>query len=273
MQLEDHFGDIIRKGRKILNLPASVSAAAAGLSETELTALEESGQCAQPINFTALGPVIGMDAAKLESIFAGWLPTPQDVHRWQQLRVFTTSDDGMAVHCYLIWDAATREATLFDTGMDAAPILAELTAQKLQLRHIFITHSHWDHIHCLGDIRKAFPEAQIHSRIHGAPRAQQLQSGDTFTLGGLHITHRETPGHAEDGVTYLINGWPANAPQVAIVGDAIFAGSMGNGNGQWELARQKVRAEILTLANDTLLCPGHGPLTTVGEEVAHNPFF
>ena len=273
MQLEDHFGEVIRKGRKILDLPARASAAAAGISETELTALEESGQCSKPINFTALGQTIGMNAAKLESLYRGWLPAPKDLKRWQELRVITTKDDSMSVHCYLIWDATKREAALFDTGMDATPVLAELAAQKLQLRHIFITHSHWDHIHCLGDIRKAFPEAQIHSRIQGAPKTQQLQLGDIFNLGGLRITHRETPGHAADGVTYLINGWPHNAPQVAIVGDTIFAGSMGNGNGQWALARQKVREEILVLPADTLLCPGHGPLTTVGEELANNPFF
>ena len=54
---------------------------------------------------------------------------------------------------------------------------------------------------------------------------------------------------------------------------ALFAGSMGNGNGAWDLARQTVREQILTLPAETLLCPGHGPLTTVAEEKAHNPFF
>jgi glyoxylase-like metal-dependent hydrolase (beta-lactamase superfamily II) len=58
-----------------------------------------------------------------------------------------------------------------------------------------------------------------------------------------------------------------------MVGDAIFAGSMGSGKQSWELARQKVREQILSLPEDTLLCPGHGPLTTVTEEKEHNPFF
>jgi glyoxylase-like metal-dependent hydrolase (beta-lactamase superfamily II) len=57
------------------------------------------------------------------------------------------------------------------------------------------------------------------------------------------------------------------------VGDAIFAGSIGRGNQSWELARQKVRDQILTLPLATLICPGHGPLTTVAEEREHNPFF
>ena len=60
---------------------------------------------------------------------------------------------------------------------------------------------------------------------------------------------------------------------VEFVGDSIFAGSMGRGNQSWELARQKVREQILTLPPDTLVCPGHGPLTTVAEEKEHNPFF
>jgi glyoxylase-like metal-dependent hydrolase (beta-lactamase superfamily II) len=74
-------------------------------------------------------------------------------------------------------------------------------------------------------------------------------------------------------VTYLVGNWSEDAAHVAIVGDAIFAGSMGNGNDAWELARQKVREQILTLPTDALICSGHGPVTTVGEEQAHNPFF
>ena len=60
---------------------------------------------------------------------------------------------------------------------------------------------------------------------------------------------------------------------MAVVGDAIFAGSMGRGNPDYSLARQKVREQILTLPPATLICPGHGPLTTVAQEQAHNPFF
>jgi glyoxylase-like metal-dependent hydrolase (beta-lactamase superfamily II) len=92
-------------------------------------------------------------------------------------------------------------------------------------------------------------------------------------LGSLRITNRDTPGHAEDGVTYIIGNFPDDVPHLALVGDAIFAGSIGRGNQSWELARQKVREQILTLPPETLLCPGHGPLTTVAEEKAHNPFF
>jgi glyoxylase-like metal-dependent hydrolase (beta-lactamase superfamily II) len=273
MQLEDHLGDIVRKARKMNDVSPSAAASAAGISESELAKLESSGHVGQKLNFTAVAELIGVNAKKLQDLAEGWLPVTRKIHAWRELRMFSTSVEDLTVNAYLVWDGVTREAALFDTGVDAAPVLECAKANGLRLCHIFITHSHWDHVEVLSQIRAAFPEAQIHSNIKAAPKSQRLQPGDSFSLGSLQITHRETPGHAEDGVTYLINGWPGDAPQVAVVGDTIFAGSMGSGNGQWELARRKIREEILSLAPDTLICPGHGPLTTVGEERAHNPFF
>ncbi|MFO1487294.1 MAG: MBL fold metallo-hydrolase [Verrucomicrobiota bacterium] len=273
MNLEDHLGDILRKSREQSNVSLGAAASAAGLNEAELTALEQSGTTAKKINFAALAPMIGLNAAKLEGIAKGWLPEKKDLGLWRELRVFTTAAEGLTVNCYLVWDEVTRDAALFDTGVDAQPILDCIAAEQLQLRHIFITHSHWDHVQVLPKIREAFPKVRIHSGSKSAPVDQRNKFNEIVHLGGLRVTHRETPGHAEDGVTYLIGNWQEDAPHVAVVGDAIFAGSMGNGNGQWDLARQKVREQILSLPEDTLVCPGHGPLTTVSEEKAHNPFF
>lgn len=273
MQLEDHLGDIIRKARAMSGVIAPAAARAAGLSEAELSALEESGQCATTINFAALAPLLGLHAAKLAGIAGGWLPASKDLSAWRELRVFTTAGDGLTVNCYLVWDEVTRDAALFDTGVDAKPVLDCLAAERLQLKHIFITHSHWDHVEALPQIRAAWPKARLHSGSKNAPVDQRNKNSEIIHLGGLRVTHRETPGHAEDGVTYLVGNWQDDAPHVAIVGDTLFAGSMGNGNGAWALARQKVREQILSLPAATLLCPGHGPLTTVAEEAAHNPFF
>jgi len=70
-----------------------------------------------------------------------------------------------------------------------------------------------------------------------------------------------------------IGNWPDDASSVAIVGDAIFAGSMGGAKQLADLAKQKIRDQIFSLPAETLICPGHGPVTTVGEEKANNPFF
>jgi hydroxyacylglutathione hydrolase len=273
MNLEDHLGDIIRKARAMSNVSAAAAASAAGISEAELSALETAGNAATKINFTALGKTIGLNPQKLEAIAGGWLPAAKDLSIWREIRVVTTADDGMTVNCYLVWDEVTREAALFDTGFDAQPVLDCVAAEQLSLRHLFITHSHYDHVEALPKIRAAFPKVRLHSGSKNAPVDQRNKPAEIIHLGGLRVTHRETPGHAADGVTYIVGNWQEDAPHVAIVGDTIFAGSIGNGNGAWDLARQKIREQILSLPADTLLCPGHGPLTTVAEEKEHNPFF
>jgi hydroxyacylglutathione hydrolase len=273
MNLEDHLGDILRKARAMSGASVSAAAGAAEIPESDLAALEENGRTVGKINFPALAAAIGLNATKLEGIANGWLPAEKDLSLWRELRVFTTADAGMTVNCYLIWDEATRDAALFDTGFDAQPVLDCLAAEQLALRHVFLTHSHYDHVEALPKIREAFPKARLHSGSKNAPVDQRNKLNEIVHVGGLRVTHRETPGHAEDGVTYIVGNWQEDAPHVAIVGDAIFAGSIGRGNQSWDLAKQKVREQILSLPPETLICPGHGPLTTVAEEKAHNPFF
>jgi len=273
MNLEDHPGDIICKARAMSNVSASAAAKAAGLSEAELAALEESGQVPKTAHLGALAGLLGLNPGKLEAIANGWLPEPKDLGLWRELRWITTAAGGTAVNCYLAWDEVSREAALFDAGWEAGPIAELIAGEQLQLRHIFITHGHEDHVAALGELRRQFPKVRIHSGSRTAPVDQRNRTNDFIHLGSLRITNRDTPGHAEDGTTYIIGTWPDDAPHVAVVGDALFAGSMGRGNQSWDLARQKVREQILSLPPETLLCPGHGPLTTVAEEKARNPFF
>ena len=253
---------------------AGPAATAAGISEAELAALEQTGQIrGLKIDFKALGKLIGLHPQKLAGIAGGWLPVPPDLSVWRELRMLTSAGEDLTVNCFLVWDEVTRDAALFDVGLDAKPLLVCLTENNLVLRHVFITHSHWDHVEALPKIREAWPKARVHSSSKNAPVDQRNKPSEIIHLGGLRVTYRETPGHAEDGVTYLVGNWQEDAPHVAVVGDAIFAGSMGRGNPSYDLARQKVREQILSLPPETLICPGHGPFTTVAQEKEHNPFF
>lgn len=273
MHLEDHLGDIVRKGRDSKGIAPAAAAQAAGLTEQAYAALEETGSARAPINFQALGAALGLNGAKLEKIAKGWLPATPDLSFWRELRQITTKANGIEVHCYLAWDEVSRDAALFDTGWEAAPILKLVEENGLSLRHLFLTHLHEDHVAAMASIREKFPKIHLHSNSRNAPPQHRNRANDFIHLGSLRITNRDTPGHAEEGVTYIIGTWPEDAPHVALVGDAIFAGSIGSGKQSWDLARQKVREQIFTLPDETLLCPGHGPLTTVAEEKANNPFF
>ncbi len=273
MLLEDHAGDVLRKARLGRGIPLEGVAAAARMRPEQLARFEERGKPSDGIDFGAVSELLNLDGDKLRRIAEGWLPAAHELSRWQCLRKIENDTGGMAVNCFLLWDRSLREAALFDTGWVAGPIADLLEQFQLGLKHIFITHSHHDHVAALGELRKQAPDAAVHSNSSHAPKSQKLTKGECFSVGELNIAWRETPGHAADGVTYVVDGFPDEAPPVAVVGDAIFAGSIGGALNHFELARQRVREEILTLPEAALICPGHGPVTTVGEQRDCNPFF
>jgi glyoxylase-like metal-dependent hydrolase (beta-lactamase superfamily II) len=147
-------------------------------------------------------------------------------------------------------------AACFDTGADATALLAPGKPDAL-----FVTHQHADHIADLN----AFEGIPVH-----LPEDRPLTG--TFEIGDLTVEARPTPGHSVDGTTYVVTSPSFPAP-VAIVGDALFAGSMGGPMVSYPQCLESARTQILSLPGDTVLCPGHGPLTTVALEKANNPFF
>ena len=273
MSLEDHAGDIIRKSRMGLGVPPTEVASAGSLAPETLATYEDDGCLPPSIDFNTLSQRLTLDGKKLTEIAQGWEPAPRDLTQWESLAQIRRDDGGMEVNCYLVWDEEAGIAALFDTGWVAAPIKALLDQAGIDLKFLFLTHSHYDHIEALGEVRKLYPNANVFSQIKGAPAAQQVKQGDSFKLGRLEVAVRETPGHAEDGLTFVVTGFPNEQPGIAIVGDAIFAGSIGGAPKHFEQARTKIREEILSLPAQTLICPGHGPVTTVEEELQHNPFF
>lgn len=240
------------------------AAQAGGLPAADYAEIENSGRLPGSLALAALARVIGLDPAKLQAIADGWLPQPRDLVRWPHLHQIVTEDEGCTVNCYLVWDEATRVAALFDTGWDTTEVGRLIATHGLRLETLFITHAHTDHVAALDAVVSHFPGVRVR---------RKLADGAGASVGTLRVNVRPTPGHAAEGLTWIVEGWSGGAPAVAVVGDAIFAGSIGRGFQSWQLARDGVRQQIFTLPPDTLLCPGHGPVTTVAEELAHNPFF
>ncbi len=273
MMLEDHVGDVLRKARESLAIPVESAARTAGLPVSDYRMIETAGRPLAQVDFAALGARLSLNGAKLAGIAAGWLPDPPDLNRWRRLRVIRTTLEDNTVNSFLVWDEATREAALFDTGWDDAPGQSWIAEEQLDLRHLFLTHHHEDHVAALDAWRRRYPDMLVHGNPPDAPPPRRSRPPDPIPLGRLQIAQRDTPGHSEDGATYVITGFPEGAPGVAVVGDALFAGSMGRGFFSTPMLHQNVREQILSLPPETLICPGHGPLTTVAQEIEHNPFF
>ena len=272
MPLEDHIGDICRKARIQTNTSMEVATAAAEVNEDSLHAFETDGMEVSAVNVVKLSVLLGLNEVKAKRIAEGWEPESVDLERWRELRMVTTAE-GFEVNSFLAWDVQSRAAALFDTGWFADNIFKLIDDHDLDLQHLFITHMHGDHVAAIGSVRKRHPGVRLHSNSKHAPKDQRVIFGESVSVGALIVDARLTPGHASDGVTYVISGWPDGAPMTAVVGDAIFAGSMGKDFNTPQLAQGKIREEILSLPSDTLICPGHGPLTTIAEEKENNPFF
>jgi hydroxyacylglutathione hydrolase len=264
--LEDNFADVLSKASRGSSLEVSTLAERSGLEADKVKSVL--GGKLDEAAVRKLAPVLGLGAERVVALGKGdYHPAPVKL---EGLASFNVPFDDMTVNYYLAWDAATKEAVAFDTGTDCDGILEKLRAEGLTLKLILLTHSHGDHIYDLDRLKdKTGAPAWIGEKepIEGA---DTFKVGQTFQVGGLQIETRSTWGHSRGGVTYVVHGL---ARPVAVVGDALFAGSMGGGGVSYEAALKTNREGIFTLPNQTVICPGHGPLTTVGEQKQANPFF
>ena len=186
------------------------------------------------------------------------------------LKQFSSEYGDMIVNAYVVWDEVSRKAWIFDTGTDVHPILAFIEEEKLKADAIFLTHTHSDHIACLNDLREktGSPNVYVH-QLELLDGCEPIEEGFKYSIDSLSLVAKHTHGHSVGGLTYVIDGLEKS---IAVVGDAIFAGSMGGGMISYTDALQSNLDKIMTLPEVTILCPGHGPLTTVREEKLNNPF-
>jgi glyoxylase-like metal-dependent hydrolase (beta-lactamase superfamily II) len=272
--LEDNFGDIVGKAQRGLGLTDAELARQVGVSAERLRELK-SGIPAGLLS-TALSRLIHPLAAALHlgpdalvaSARGSWRPREQEP--LDGFAAFTTPFDDMTVNAYVVFDPQTRQAAAFDTGADADPMLQFIREKRLTLALILLTHTHTDHVFELDRLKDATGAKAYVSEREPLPGAEPFVDGKEFALGALKIETRRTSGHARGGTTFVVTGL---VRRLAMVGDALFAGSMGGGLVSYDEALRTNRAGIFTLPDDTIICPGHGPLTTVGEEKLHNPFF
>jgi glyoxylase-like metal-dependent hydrolase (beta-lactamase superfamily II) len=192
-------------------------------------------------------------------------------------------------NCYILGCERTREAAVIDPGGDPDKILLALAKDHLRCVYIINTHGHFDHAADNKRIKEVTgAELLIHradapmilqqSRSGGMwgmkvddspPPDRYLEEGDVITFGDISLKVLHTPGHSPGGISLVTD-------KIVIVGDTLFAGSIGRTDfpgGDYETLIRNVREKIFPLGDDVIVYTGHGPKTTVGRERRTNPFF
>lgn len=270
---EDNFADIVRKastGRK--KSPADLAAEANVAPDRLATLLAER---ANPTDEEArsIAHVLHLDPKKLADIVCrDWSPAPVDLDGGlgHQINAPFPSNG------YFLISKDSKTAAFVDPGGDAENILRVLDRANAQLEFILLTHKHHDHVDAVPELRDAFPKARIVINPLDAVEigdmargALDIADGGTIPFGTGEIRVIYTPGHTDGSMCFHYRG-------MLFTGDTLFAGSVGRLFGPrlgYEDLLNSVSTRIFSFPAATVVLPGHGPPSTVGQEREHNPFF
>jgi len=276
--LEDDFSDILKKARTGQGFSIADVARTTGLPGGDIAALERGDPPRDRAEVRALARALGLKAPALEQIAIDkWKPVDQQPPAW--VETIHGSINGYGVQGYILHDR--QEAVLIDTAYNAPAMLETLGKRGLKLVGICLTHGHADHADGIDRILTHY-EVPVYLGSEDRALLSWRPRPDLFAephdalkikVGDRTLECLTTPGHTPGGICYRVAD--ARHP-VCFVGDTLFAGSIGrsNPNTLYPAHLDSVRRRLLTaLAPDYRLFPGHGPATTVEEELEHNPFY
>ncbi len=277
-QLEDELGDVVAKARIGARCTVEQLAESTGLTAREIQSIESYELKPDEEQLAEIADALSLDRERLAEIAAdAWKPRPIDISRTNAIVESVVVPYGTySSNCYVIGCAQTRAAAVVDPGGAVDQISKTLKEHQLTPHFVLVTHAHGDHIGGIRTFASLWPEVWVVSHqverdsVTRGLRVRWEAAKDkvSFQVGNLTVTPLSTPGHTPGSTCYHIDG-------VCLVGDTLFAGSVGRPGGTegYHQMLMDIRAKVLSLPDQTILLPGHGPPTTVGEEKAHNPFF
>ncbi|MCX6953353.1 MAG: MBL fold metallo-hydrolase [Verrucomicrobia bacterium] len=272
--LEDELGDVLEKAMHRAGLTDESLAERSGVRAGRILDAIDYRSDLTPDELRRLAATLGLNEVGLCALGAGQYPQPAigplPFCVWP-LRM----PHGIGVaNAYLVGECGSDRAVLFDTGAGIGALEAVWPRSIRRLDAVFLTHVEPEHAGGLCEIVERFEvQAAFVPQGATAPCGRPAGEGEKKTFGPLEITVFATPGHAAAHNCYLLRAPAARTGGTLLIsGDLVFAGSAGGGYFSHEQQRLNLRRVLHAVPPATIIAPGHGPLTTVENELRYNPF-
>lgn len=274
LPLEDELGDVLEKALRLSGLSAETLAARTGVSLARISDAIDYRSDLSCTELQRLAVPLGLNDVGLCALGGGAYPRPEigalPFCVWP-LRM----PHGIGVaNAYLVGECGSSRAILFDTGAGIDALSAVWPASVRALDAVFLTHVEPEHAGGLCEVVARF-DAPVAFIPPGAEAAcgGPIGEGERRSFGPLDVTAHFTPGHAAAHNCYHVTRRAAKGGAgLLISGDLVFAGSVGGAYFSREQLRGSLRRIFTSVPAATVIAPGHGPLTTVENELRYNPF-
>lgn len=272
--LEDEVGDVLEKAMRRRGISLGTLASASGVEVARICEALDYRGTLSPQELGGLARTLRLNEVGLCALGGGCYPRPclgALPFRVWPLRM----PHGIGVaNAYVVAEIGEGRAILFDTGAGIEALLKVWPREVDSLSAVFLTHLEPEHAGGLCEVVRRFdgPEAWFPSGAQ-APCGRAIADGASRHYGHIEVKAYATPGHAAAHNCYRVSmSSVPRAPSLLISGDLVFAGSVGGAYFSQEQLGQSVRRMLQAVPPATVLAPGHGPLSTVGNELSYNPF-
>lgn len=273
--LEDELGDVLDKAMRHAGLTEQELATRARVDVNRLHDAIDYRGTFDPDELVRLADVLGLNSTGLAAVGSGRYPLPEATGLPFCLYPLRMAYGIGVANAYVTADCSSDGGLLFDCGTDAEALRRVWPSRIRRLEAIFLTHYDTEHVGGLAELRARYPGVPVFGPGgDDAPGAiVALKDGAALEVGGFTVRVLHTPGHAESHHCYLVSATRARGGQSLLVtGDLLFAGSVGG----CYFCRDRLIASLNRICREvpveTVVAPGHGPMTTIKNERAYNPF-
>jgi hydroxyacylglutathione hydrolase len=271
--LEDELGDVLEKAMTCAGLSAEALAEKSGVPVGSIYDAIDYRPELGADECSRLASVLGLNEVGLCALASGKYPQPEPKGLPFQLWPLRMAHGIGVVNAYVVGEGGGR-GLLFDTGPGSGALESVWPASVSAIDGIFVTHIEAEHA---GGLRSAAERFGVTNAFipagAEAPPGKPMGEGDTFRSGHLQVTAFRTPGHCAMHNCYHVRSTSVPRARTLLVsGDLIFAGSAGGPYHCHRQLRAHLRRVLAAVPADTVVAPGHGPMTTAGNELRFNPF-